>query len=83
MTYIFGDEIQEVPSFEKVVDSLYIRNDVDIYITGSDSYMLSRMRKRRNADRVGRKGYPELERRGGKVNIGKCVKHIEMKCLMW
>lgn len=41
MTYIFLDEIQEVPSFEKVVDSLYIRNDVDIYITGSNAYMVS------------------------------------------
>lgn len=41
MTYIFLDEIQEVSSFEKVVDSLYIRDDVDIYITGSNAYMLS------------------------------------------
>ena len=40
-TYIFLDEIQRVPSFEKVVDSLYIRPDVDIYITGSNAYMLS------------------------------------------
>ena len=29
MTYIFLDEVQEVPSFEKVVDSLYIRDHVD------------------------------------------------------
>ena len=41
MTYIFLDEIQKVPSFEKVVDSLYIKADVDIYITGSNAYMLS------------------------------------------
>lgn len=41
MTYIFLDEIQEVPAFEKVVDSLYIRNQVDVYITGSNAYMLS------------------------------------------
>ena len=41
MTYIFLDEVQEVPSFEKVVDSLYIRDNVDIYITGSNAYMLS------------------------------------------
>lgn len=40
-TYIFLDEIQKVPSFEKVVDSLYIKPDVDIYITGSNAYMLS------------------------------------------
>lgn len=41
MTYIFLDEVQEVPSFEKVVDSLYIRDHVDGYITGSNAYMLS------------------------------------------
>lgn len=41
MTYIFLDEIQKVPSFEKVVDSLYVKPDVDIYITGSNAYMLS------------------------------------------
>ena len=41
MTYIFLDEIQNVPSFEKVVDSLYIKDNVDIYITGSNAYMLS------------------------------------------
>lgn len=40
-TYIFLDEIQKVPEFEKVVDSLYIKDKVDIYITGSNSYMLS------------------------------------------
>ena len=41
MTYIFLDEVQEVPSFEKVVDSLSIKDQVDIYITGSNAYMLS------------------------------------------
>ncbi len=30
-----------MPSFEKVVDSLYVKPDVDIYITGSNAYMLS------------------------------------------
>ena len=40
-TYIFLDEIQKVPDFEKVVDSLYVKPDVDIYITGSNAYMLS------------------------------------------
>ena len=35
------DEVQEVPSFEKVFDSLYIRDQVDVYITGSNAYMLS------------------------------------------
>ena len=41
MTYIFLDEIQHVEQFPKVVDSLYIKENVDIYITGSNAYMLS------------------------------------------
>ena len=41
MTYIFLDEIQNVPDFPKVLDSLYIKNNVDIYVTGSNAYMLS------------------------------------------
>jgi len=40
-TYIFLDEIQKVSSFEKVVDSLYVKPNVDLYITGSNAYMLS------------------------------------------
>lgn len=40
-TYIFLDEIQKVSSFEKVVDSLYVKTNVDLYITGSNAYMLS------------------------------------------
>ncbi len=39
--YVFLDEIQKVASFEKAVDSLYIQKNVDIYITGSNAYMLS------------------------------------------
>ncbi len=41
MTYIFLDEIQHVGNFPKVVDSLYIQKNVDLYITGSNAYMLS------------------------------------------
>ncbi len=41
MTYIFLDEIQKVMSFEKAVDSLYVKDNIDIYITGSNAYMLS------------------------------------------
>lgn len=41
MTYIFLDEIQNVPDFPKVVDSLYVKNKTDVYITGSNSYLLS------------------------------------------
>ncbi len=40
-TYIFLDEIQKVEDFEKAVDSLYIKKNTDIYITGSNAYLLS------------------------------------------
>ena len=41
MTYFFFDEIQNVKDYERVIDSLYIKPNVDIYITGSNAYMLS------------------------------------------
>lgn len=41
MTYVFLDEIQAVPEFQRAVDSLFIMDRVDIYITGSNAYMLS------------------------------------------
>jgi len=41
MNYIFLDEIQEVPNFEEVVNSLYKKENTDIYITGSNSHLLS------------------------------------------
>lgn len=40
-TYIFIDEVQNCPGFEKVVNSLQLKNLVDIYITGSNAYFLS------------------------------------------
>ena len=40
-TYIFLDEIQLVPEFQKAVDSLYIKPNVDLYITGSNAFLLS------------------------------------------
>ncbi len=40
-TYVFLDEIQQVEDFQKAVDSLYVKNNVDIYITGSNAYLLS------------------------------------------
>lgn len=41
MTYIFLDEIQNVQDFPKTLDSLYIKDNIDIYVTGSNAYMLS------------------------------------------
>lgn len=41
MNYIFLDEIQHVPEFERAVDSLFIQKNVDIYITGSNAYFMS------------------------------------------
>lgn len=39
--YIFLDEIQNVAEFQRLVDSLYIKPNVDVYITGSNAYLLS------------------------------------------
>ena len=41
MNYIFLDEIQQVPHFERAVDSLFIKGNVDLYITGSNAFLLS------------------------------------------
>lgn len=41
MNYVFLDEIQHVDQFEKVVDSLFIKDNIDIYITGSNAYFIS------------------------------------------
>lgn len=41
MYYIFLDEVQVVEKFEKAVDGLYIKKNVDEYITGSNAYLLS------------------------------------------
>lgn len=41
MNYIFLDEIQHVKNFEKVVDSLFIKDNADVYITGSNAYFMS------------------------------------------
>ena len=39
--YVFLDEVQNVLEFQKAVDSLYIKKNVDVYITGSNAYLLS------------------------------------------
>lgn len=41
MMYLILDEIQNVREFQRVVDSFFIKDNIDIYITGSNSYMLS------------------------------------------
>ena len=41
MNYLFIDEIQQVAGFEKAVDALYVKDNCDVYITGSNSNMLS------------------------------------------
>ncbi|MCL2201770.1 MAG: ATP-binding protein [Oscillospiraceae bacterium] len=40
-TYVFIDEAQLCTNFEKAVDSLFIKKNVDVYITGSNAHMLS------------------------------------------
>ena len=41
MNYIILDEVQRVQDFPDVVDSLYIKDNVDLYLTGSNSSLLS------------------------------------------
>ena len=41
MNYVFLDEVQMVPEYQKAVDSLFVMDNVDVYITGSNAYMLS------------------------------------------
>lgn len=40
-TYIFLDEVQLIENFEKLVDSLYVNKNIDLYITGSNALLLS------------------------------------------
>ena len=40
-TYVFLDEVQKVKDFQIVIDSLYVKKNIDIYITGSNSDLLS------------------------------------------
>ena len=39
--YVFLDEVQQVKQFEKAVDWLYVKKNVDLYITGSNAFLLS------------------------------------------
>lgn len=39
--YVFLDEVQNIPQFEKLVDGLFATENVDVYITGSNAFLLS------------------------------------------
>lgn len=39
--YVFLDEVQNVKEFERVVDGLFVKPNIDVYITGSNAYLLS------------------------------------------
>ena len=39
--YIFLDEVQNIPQFEKLVDGLFASENTDVYITGSNAFLLS------------------------------------------
>jgi predicted AAA+ superfamily ATPase len=41
MNYIFLDEVQNIKDFQRLVDSLFIKRNCDVYITGSNAYLLS------------------------------------------
>jgi len=41
MNYVIIDEVQNAKDFQKAIDSLYIKKNVDVYITGSNAFMLS------------------------------------------
>ena len=40
-TYVFVDEVQQVEDFQKAIDWLYVKENVDVYITGSNANLLS------------------------------------------
>lgn len=39
--YVFLDEVQNVTEFERLVDGLYVKPNIDVYVTGSNAYLLS------------------------------------------
>lgn len=41
MCYVFLDEVQLIPQFERLIDALFVRKEIDLYVTGSNAYLLS------------------------------------------
>lgn len=41
MNYVFIDEVQNVAEFEKLLEGLYVHPDIDLYVTGSNAFLLS------------------------------------------
>ncbi len=39
--YVFLDEVQQIKEFERLVDGLYVKPNIDVYITDSNAYLLS------------------------------------------
>ena len=39
--YVFIDEVQNVPEFEKMLEGLYVHSNIDLYVTGSNAFLLS------------------------------------------
>jgi predicted AAA+ superfamily ATPase len=41
INYVFIDEVQNVPEFEKLLEGLYVNPKIDLYVTGSNAFLLS------------------------------------------
>jgi predicted AAA+ superfamily ATPase len=41
VNYVFIDEVQNVPEFEKLLEGLYVHPNIDLYVTGSNAFLLS------------------------------------------
>jgi len=39
--YVFLDEVQQIKNFERLIDALYVKHNIDVYITGSNAWLLS------------------------------------------
>lgn len=39
--YVFLDEVQQIKNFERLIDGLYVKPNIDVYVTGSNAYLLS------------------------------------------